>query len=143
MNRRFSLSLLVATAMPLFYAGTVAIAAQHEHGGQHEKVLKVGKTGEVTFDKETKVGEVTLAPGRYKFQHRVEGSEHFVHFTEWTKPHNIGSTGAPKAHPGEIKCRIEPLGKKVSRTAVYTRSEGSLNHVTKVQVGGENVEHIF
>ena len=66
MNRRFLPSLLVATAT-LWINTSAAIAAEHEHA------MKVGKTGEVTFDKETKVGDVTLKPGRYKFQHRVEG----------------------------------------------------------------------
>ena len=136
MNRRFLPSLLVAAAVLLFYSGA-AIAAEHEHA------LKVGKTGEVAFDKETKVGDMTLKPGRYKFQHRVEGDDHFVHFTEWTKPYPAGSTGTPKAHPGEMKCRIEPLSKKVSRTTIYTVDEGALRRLTKVEVGGENVAHVF
>ncbi|MEZ5398809.1 MAG: hypothetical protein R2729_04015 [Bryobacteraceae bacterium] len=141
-KKRLVLSLLVAAAMLLFYSGT-AIAAQHEHAAQPEKALKVGKTGEVTFDKETKVGDMTLKPGRYKFQHRVEGSDHFVHFTEWTKPYPSYETGTAKAHPGEMKCRIEPLSKKVSQTTIYTRSEDGINRLTKVEVGGENVAHIF
>jgi|DewCreStandDraft_4_1066084.scaffolds.fasta_scaffold05139_14 hypothetical protein len=135
-DRRFILALLVAVATLLLYSGT-AIAAQHEHA------LKVGKTGEVTFDKETRVGDLAFKPGRHKFQHRVEGSEHFVHFTEWTKSHPTGSSGTPKAHPGEVKCRIEPLSKKVSQTRIYTVDEGAFSRLTKVEVGGENVAHLF
>ncbi len=135
-NRYLLPSMLVAAATMLFYSGA-AIAAPHEHE------LKVGKTGEVTFDKETKVGDATLKPGRYKFQHRVEGDDHFVHFTEWTKPYPAGSTGTPKAHPGEMKCRLEPLSKKVSRTTIYTVDEGAFRRLTKVEVGGENVAHVF
>ncbi len=136
MNRHFMLPLLAAAATLLFYSGA-AIAAQHEHA------LKVGKTGQVTFDKETKVGDMTLKPGRYKFQHRVEGSEHFVHFTEWTKPYPSGSSGTPTAHPGEAKCKLEPLSKKVSQTRIYTVDEGTARRLTKVEVGGENVAHLF
>lgn len=136
MNTRFLLSLLVVAATLLFYSGA-AIAAEHEHA------LKVGKTGEVTFDKETKVGDLTLKPGRYKMQHRVDGSDHFVHFTEWTKGRYVAETGTPKAHPGEVKCRIEPLSKKVSRTMVYMVDEGGVSRLTKVAVGGENVAHLF
>lgn len=137
MNRRFLLSLFAAMATLLFYTGSAATAAEHEHA------LKVGKTGEVTFDKETKVGDITLKPGRYKLQHRVEGSDHFVHFTEWTKGGYVGASGTPKAHPGEAKCRLEPLSKKVSRTAIYTVDEGAVSRLTKVEVGGENVAHLF
>lgn len=136
MKRRFLPSLLIAAATLLIYSGA-AIAAEHEHQ------LKVGKTGEVTFHKETKVGDMTLKPGRYKFQHRVEGDDHFVHFTEWTKPYPAGGTGAPMAHPGEMKCKIEPLSKKVSQTTIYTVDEGAFQRLTKVEVGGENVAHVF
>ena len=60
-NKRLLLSISVAAAA-LWYTGAVAIAAEHEHA------MKVGKTGEITFDKETQVGDVTLKPGRYKLR---------------------------------------------------------------------------
>lgn len=138
-TRRLLLSISAAAAM-LLYSGALAIAAEHEHA------MKVGKTGEVTFDKETKVGDMTLKPGRYKFNHRVEGSDHFVHFTEWAKPiPNAGITApnAPKGHPGEVQCRLEELSKKVSQTTIYTTAEGNAERVTKVEVAGENVAHLF
>lgn len=137
MNRHLMLPLFVGAAILLFYSGA-AIAAEHEHA------LKVGRTGEVTFDKETRVGDMTFKPGRYKFQHRAEGSDHFVHFTEWGKPNPYSSLmTSPKAHPGEAKCRLEALSKKVSRTTVYMVSEGDAMRVTKIEVGGENVAHHF
>ena len=138
-NRHWLLSLAVAGAA-LLYTGAPAIAAEHEHA------TKVGKTGEVTFDKETRVGDITLKPGRYKFNHRVEGSDHFVHFTEWARPipnEGITAPNVPKGHPGEVKCAIEPLTKKVSQTTIYTTDEGNGAHVTKVEVAGENVAHIL
>jgi hypothetical protein len=42
-----------------------------------------------------------------------------------------------------MKCRIEPLSKTASETRIYTSSEGGVNRVTKVVVGGENVAHLF
>jgi hypothetical protein len=132
----FWLPLLAAAAW--ISTGTPALAA---HG--HDE-LKVGKTGDVSFSDETKVGEVTLKPGRYKLQHRVEGEDHFVHFTEWSKPYPYyETTGGPKAHPGEVKCKLEPLAKKVSRTTVWTTAEDGTRRVTRVEVGGENVAHVF
>jgi hypothetical protein len=117
---------------------TPTVAAEHEH------TIKVGKTGDVTFDKETQVGDLTLKPGRYKFQHRVEGEDHFVHFTEVTKAHPYGGGGGePKAHPGEVKCKLEPLAKKVDRTTLYYNTEGGVNRLTKAEVAGENVAHVF
>lgn len=137
-RKRFQLPLLFAAASLLFYSGIAARAQDHEHA------MKVGKTGEITFDKETKVGDVTLKPGRYQFQHRVEGSDHFVHFTEWTKPNPYSpSSGAPKAHPGEVKCSLETLNKKVASTTVFLTTDGDGMRVTKIEVGGENVAHLF
>ena len=134
----FQLPSLVAAASLLFYAGIAASAQDHEHA------MKVGKTGEITFDKVTKVGDLTLKPGRYQFQHRVEGADHFVHFTEWTKPIPYPtSSGSPKAHPGEVKCTLETLSKKVSATTIFLTSEGDEMRVTKIEVGGENVAHLF
>jgi hypothetical protein len=122
----------------LFYTGIAARAQDHEHA------MKVGKTGEITFDKVTKVGDVTLKPGRYRFQHRAEGSDHFVHFTEWTKPLPYNQTsGTPKAHPGEVKCRLETLNKKVASTTVFLTTDGDGMRVTKIEVGGENVAHLL
>lgn len=106
--------------------------------------LKVGKSGEVTFSSETKVGDITLEPGRYKLQHRVEGEDHFVHFTEWSTPNPYYPTsGGPTAHPGEVKCKLEPLAKKVQSTTVWTVAENGTRRLTRVEVGGENVAHIF
>jgi hypothetical protein len=129
-----------AAAAVLFYTGTVAVGAEHEHA------MKIGKTGEATFAKETRIGDLTLQPGRYKFQHRVEGAEHFVHFTEWTKAipsSSIQTTTEPKAHPGEVKCRVEFMNKKVANTTLYLTAEGDAMRITKIEIGGENVAHFF
>lgn len=135
---RWGLLLLLAGTGAWIYGSPKTSAAEHEH------VIKVGKTGEMQFDSEIRVGELTLKPGRYKFQHRVEGSDHFVHFTEVTKRNPLSghSGGEPKAHPGEVKCTLEPLNRKVSQTIVVSSTEGG-NHVIRVEVAGENVAHIF
>jgi hypothetical protein len=137
-NARLLLSISVAAAA-LWYTGA-AIAAEHEHK------VKVGKTGEVSFTTETKVGDLTLKPGRYKFDHRVSGADHFVHFTEWSKQYEHGpivDVTSPIAHPGEVKCRVEMLTKTISDTTIYTTAEGKAARVTRVEVAGENVAHLF
>lgn len=139
-RRRFWGLFFSAAAAALLLLASSAVA-QHEHG----QVLKVGKKGQMKFDKETRIGDVVLKPGLYTFQHRVDGEDHFVHFTQVTEPSyssKIGG-GAPKAHPGEVKCRLEPLSAKVSRTEVHTAMEGGVVRITKVIVGGENVAHVF
>ncbi len=138
MNRIWVL-LVAAVVGMLILNSAPSTAAEHEH------TLKVGKKGDVTFAKETKVGDLTLKPGRYFFQHRVDGEEHYVHFTEVTKPlgYSQAGGGVPKVHPGEVKCKLEPLSKKVESTTLYYDTEGGVNRLTKVEVAGENVTHVF
>ncbi len=136
-----------ATWLPVFavVALTLLLVATLNLAAEKEQMIKVGKKGDITFDTPTKVGDLTLKPGRYFVQHRVEGSDHFVHFTEVTKPSGYSHTGggAPKAHPGEVKCRLEPLGSKAPTTAVYLTNEDGGRRVTKIVIGGENVAHVF
>lgn len=157
--KRIQFYLLLFAAMGWLQLSTSvsAFGAQHEHGtgaghkGEHtqaakgEQALKVGKTGEVDFATETKVGNLTLKPGKYQFQHRVEGSDHFVHFTQVTKvnPSNQIGGGVPKAHPGEVKCKMEPLNKKLTRTTIYSQKENGFSRVTRMEVRGENVAHLL
>jgi hypothetical protein len=88
-----------------------------------------------------------LKPGRYIFQHRAQGEDHFVSFTEVTKGIPYGEQtiggGAPKAHPGEVKCKLEPLSTKVKATTLYYDTEGGVNRLIKVEAAGENVAHVF
>ncbi len=95
--------------------------------------IKVGKTGEVKFDQETKIGDLVLAPGNYRLVHRAEGEDHFVRFTRVKDNVQLG----------EVKCRLEPLGKKVSLTAISIRDEGGARRIVRIEVAGENVAHIF
>lgn len=148
---------LTSTALlGLWIAGPAA--AQHGHtppapppppppvSAPQEKALKVGKTGDVEFRSATMVGDLMLKPGRYLVQHRTEGADHFVHFTEVTKPlpYSLGGgEAATKSHPGEVRCMLTPLNDKVRSTTVYTTKQGETVRVTKVLIAGENVAHVF
>lgn len=141
--------LLAAAALITTSTINMTAAGQHGHdtgtASSQERTLKVGKNGQMSFDTETKVGDLTLKPGRYRFQHRVEGEEHFVHFTQWTaqNPYRPGESGAPKAHPGEVHCKVEPLARKVTQTKVSLHKEDGAYRIVRVEVGGENVAHVF
>lgn len=149
--KRFTQSTIAALGAVVLAASMAA--AQHQHGGmgghqmpaavpedalaKAEKKLKVGKKGDVKFDAETLIGELRLKPGRYQLQHRTEGAEHFVRFTE------LPQSGGTGTLAGEVKCHVEALDRKVSATALHTRPEGSAVRVTRVLIGGENVAHVF
>ncbi len=160
MKKTLHCILLFATASWLQTSThALVFAAQHEHGpgtsheGQHamttkgEQVLKVGKMGEMQFSHKTRVGNITLKPGKYQFQHRVEGLDHFIRFTELTKATPAGylprDHPQPIGQPGEVKCRVEPLNKKIDRTAVYSERENGGYRITKIEVLGENAAHLL
>lgn len=137
--RRFGLSVILAMGMASLMFVNVAAAAD-------QQVIKVGKKGEIMFDQETKVGDVTLKPGHYQLQHRVEGSDHLVHFTEFKGMHGgypkgTGPTGI--AHPGEVKCKLEPLQAKASQTRVTLNTANGERRITRIEIAGENVAHVF
>lgn len=129
-HNRYWISSLAMLAMMLWLAGNSVIAAQHE------QIMTVGKKGEVSFDTETKIGDLTFEPGRYRLQHRVDGSEHYVHFEPL-----MGTSH--KNRSGDLKCTLETLSTKASRTELYTSKEDGARRVTKVVVKGENVAHVF
>ena len=151
MNHNRRILRLAATASAVLFAAAVALAQGHEHAqmqGQaqgKEQVIKVGKKGDILFSDTTQIGDVTLKPGHYLFQHRVAGDEHFVKFTELLMSqdrHTGGATTGAK-DVGEIKCNVEPLKGKVNQTAVYSETVGGVKRITRITVAGENVAHVF
>lgn len=62
----------------------------------------------MTLTSPMRVGDTLLKPGNYVFQHKVEGEDHVLIFQK------AGNEVA------RVKCRLEPLGKKAQRTALYT-----------------------
>lgn len=137
-NRWLLLSMAVMVAAIVALGVSFAAAAD-------QQVVKVGKKGEIKFTQDTQVGDLTLKPGHYQMQHRVEGEDHMIHFTELKMAHNpyypSGPTGT--AHPGEVKCRLEPMNAKASETRVTVNTEGGVRRITRIEIAGENVAHVF
>ncbi|GMR24108.1 MAG: hypothetical protein BMS9Abin37_2607 [Acidobacteriota bacterium] len=99
----------------------------------------VGKKGTMHLTTETRVGDLVLEPGRYQFQHHVEGSEHYIEFTGVTKYTDRKIKGVG----GRARCRLEPLSAKASSTAVSSAKQDGIVRITRVRVSGENVAHVF
>lgn len=120
---------------------TIAFAA-------NEQVVKVGKKGDVTFNEPTQVGDITLPPGHYVFKHRVSGDDHFVNFVGAKEMHHAGSSMTTTMQTGpttsqEIKCTVEPLNQKVKQTSIHSYNSSGMRKVTRIEVAGENVAHVF
>ena len=133
--------LMVLAALTTVVVLNIAVAAAAK-----DEVIKVGKKGEIMFNEATQVGDLTLKPGHYRIQHRVDGSDHVVSFTQLMGPHHSASGSMGPMNPnqvGEIKCRVEPMDKRASQTAVTVNTEGGTRRITEIKIAGENVVHLF
>lgn len=118
-----------------------------QHASEHDHEMQVGKKGDFMFDQTMQVGDVTLPAGHYSFQHRVDGSEHYVLFTA-LKGKRDSFSGAERPASGakdlgEVKCRIEQLDGKAKVTKIHWSKQGDSGLISRVEVKGETVAHIF
>ena len=138
MRKSSLLVILAAVVTSLMFVNVAAAADQ--------QIIKVGKKGEMMFNQETKIGDITLKPGHYQMQHRIDSTDHMFHFTELKGVHRspyLLSAPTGEAHPGEVRCRLESLTAKASQTAVFVDTEGGVRRITKIEIRGENVAHVF
>ena len=126
----------------LFFAVTW-MAALAFAGQDKTNVLKTGKEGKFTLQEQAQAGNITLQPGTpYVIQHRVIDNVHYVRFAAGFTGSNETMNFAP-SDIGVIKCTVEPLNKKANETRIFTEKRPDGLHITKVEVAGENVAHIF
>lgn len=140
-NRWLVLSTAVMVAAIVISGITIAAAAD-------QRVVKVGKKGDIVFQEPTQVGDITLPAGNYVVQHRVSGDDHFIKFVGAKEMQHAGSSMTTTMQMGpttskEIKCTIEPLSQKVKQTAVFIDNASGTRKVTRIEVAGENVAHVF
>lgn len=121
-------------------AGVLAQETPHQ--------MKVGKRDDITLTSVTKVGSLTLQPGHYIIQHRVSHGEHAMHFVNFI-PY-MGRRGAyyptgpiGTSDAGEQMCKLEPLTASAKHTRVFFADENGGKRITKIEIKGENVAHIF
>lgn len=145
-----SMMAVVALASSLVIGAGAAHAAEardtanHDKAGHQAQDLRVGKKGEISLSSDTKVGDLILKAGMYRIEHKLNGSDHVLHFSELTRgtPYTV-SGGVPKAHPGEVPCELEPLGSKVRYTKILIDKKDGMDRLVRAEIGGENVAHIL
>jgi len=127
-----------------------ALAQDHQEHGMHSQkqkgqTLTVGKKGEVHFTSEVKAGDTVLKPGMYQVQHLEEGADHVIVFKEMSMPagYKMGNTPVGK-EAARIKCKVEPVSKKVSNTKITLRTnDKGEKEIAEVQVAGEAFKHLM
>ena len=111
-------------------------APRGPYTGPYTEKLRVSKEGDVTFSTLTAAGEWLISPGKYRFEHVVEGDEHFVRFER-------GDATAVQP-PIRVRCRLVPLKKPAKRTEIHALvNSGGSRTIEAIQVRGESVKHVF
>lgn len=139
----YAISSFVALLMA---PASVPVHAQHEgHGGTmsaeparpYTEKLRIDKDGAVTFPGLTVLGERLLQSGTYRFEHVVEGEDHFVRFTR-----NDAPPSEPPSVP--VRCRLEGMKGPAKKTEVYALvNSAGMRQIERIQVKGERVRHVF
>jgi hypothetical protein len=81
----------------------------------------------------------------YQVQHVTEGSDHMIIFKEMEMPagYKMGNTPVGK-EVARIKCKVEPVTKKVSNTRITLRTNAAgEKEIAEVQVAGEAFKHLL
>ena len=81
----------------------------------------------------------------YQVQHVMEGSDHVIIFKEMSMPagYKMGNTPVGK-EVARIKCKVEPVAKKVSNTKITLRTNAvGEKEIAEVQVAGEAFKHLL
>ena len=110
------------------------------------KDFTIGKKGEVHFNVPVKAGDTVLRPGMYQVQHAVEGNDHIIVFKAMEMPagYRHGNTPVAKETAARIKCKVEPVDKKVNNTKITLRTNAAgEKEVAEVQIAGEAFKHLL
>ena len=109
---------------------------------QQTETIKVFKNGRFYLGKQVRVSDKTLKAGLYQVQHFMDGKDHIIVFKEvkWGYRHfqELGDEVA------RIKCRVEPVNKKVGDTKIMIVSNSAgEREASEVWIKGEKFKHIL
>jgi hypothetical protein len=96
------------------------------------------KRTEIELVNSAHVGDVVLPAEKYVFTvftHEVSGGQHIATFVSEGRD----LTKTTKA----VKCTNEALKQKVTQTSVIVEKIGGADTITRIEVAGEKVAHVF
>lgn len=113
--------------------------------GAEDNALQAGEQGHIRLGGVVVAGDLTLRPGTYRIQHVAEGGKHFVRFTRvgWRRDLSAKSPRRVAAVEAEVICEMHMLPEPVGTTRFFITNEGGRSLLTKVEVQGEHMAHLF
>lgn len=117
----------ILIASPVILVGVLAVDA--------DETTTNGKVGQITLASRTSVGDITLEPGIYRVQHRMQGEIHLMHF----KP----VTNLREEWSALVECDRDPSRPPWKRTHVTLKKEGNTPRIQQIVLKGERVVYRF
>ena len=115
---------IAAIAIIMLFVLGVAFAADQTFG--------VGKTRNITFNSDVKVGDKVLPAGQYKILHLMEANEHTLVFKSLNNEEKT-----------RVKCSMVQLEKKSDQTFSEFKTVGNDRILTALVFRGDTVKHAF
>jgi hypothetical protein len=112
----------VVAIITVFILGVAAFAADNTFGA--------GRTRNITFNNDVKVGDKVLAAGDYKVLHLMEGTEHMLVFKSTANVEMV-----------RVKCNMVDLGKKSEDTLSEFKMVGNERVLTALVFRGDTYKH--
>ncbi len=122
MTKKIAIIAIIA----MFIAGVAAFAADNN------AAFGVGKTRNVTFGTDVKVGDKTLTAGEYKVLHLMEGTEHTLVFKSLNNVEKV-----------RVKCNMEKLEKKANDSSSEYKKIGNDQVLVALTFRGDTFKHTF
>lgn len=117
----------VIAIIAMLIAGVAAFAVDNNNAA-----FGVGKTRNVTFNNDVKVGDIVLTAGEYKVLHLMEGSEHTLVFKSATNVEKV-----------RVKCSMVQLAKKATDNTTEYKKVGNEQVLTALTFRGDTYKHTF
>lgn len=112
----------------MLIAGVAAFAADNNAAA----AFGVGKTRNVVFSNDMKIGDKVLAAGEYKVLHLMEGEEHTLVFKSLNNQEKA-----------RVKCSMQKLEKKADESLTEYKNIGNERILTALVFRGDTYKHTF
>lgn len=117
-------------------AVTAVVGSARASGADKLFPGKVKGKAEIRLSTKTRFSSFVLPPGQYVLEHRVDGGEHTMDFIQVRPGNNLRSAPTHRVMPVRVKCTLEPLPGKATRTVFYAVAEGGASRAVRLQIKG-------
>ncbi len=129
-----------------FILAVVALVVLGAVASEQVQCIKANEQGEIVLQREARVADKILPPGKYMLHSENAGGKHYVHFVEEARNLDISPESSEQflpSHVAEVQVTTEDAATKFSRDAIYVIEGPAGWRITKAEIRGESHVHVF